>query len=71
LGAGGHERLLLPNAVLIVVMFRSSASHSSTMHEEVGEISRDVAAQNARRGALSDAYAVAAQLLQSIAEETP
>ena len=58
-------------AVLLCIMERCLELKPSTMHEEVAEISRDVAAQNARRGALSDAYAVAATLLQSIAEETP
>ena len=58
-------------AVLLCIMDACLELKPSTMHEEVAEISRDVAAQNARRGALSETYAVAAQLLQSIAEETP
>ena len=58
-------------AVLLCITQEGLAYTPSKTCVELAEISADIAAQNARKLTLGDTYAIAATLLQSIAEETP
>ena len=58
-------------AVLLSITLEGLAYTPSQTDVELAEISPDIAAQNARKLTLGDTYAIAATLLQSIAEEAP
>ena len=58
-------------AVLLCITQEGLAYTPSQTDVELADISPDIAAQNARKLTLGDTYAIAATLLQALAEETP